>query len=130
MANYCYTSRTSYFKPIDMEAFKALIRKRLYSDIEIWERSDGAVAFGGHDVSIFDYYNQETEDHHEIIPELQALLPEGEVIAMFEVGFEKLRYVTGIVCMVTRDKVKWFNLDDWAKEKALELVGKDIDTFC
>ena len=43
-------------------------------------------------------------------------------------GYEKLRQLTGAALVVSRTETAWKDINDWAIEKAKEIVGKDYET--
>ena len=57
-----------------------------------------------------------------------TILPDDEAFILESSGYEKLRYVTGWVVVVTRKEIASMSCDAWAKKKAKELLGKDFET--
>jgi hypothetical protein len=124
MANYNAYSRTNYFKVTDVEKLKMLLAQTS-GDVEVWEE-DGKVAFGAYD-KLTSYYDEKNDVDMEIFPELQQLLPEGEVVVIQEVGHEKLRYLVGEAYIITKDTVEVINLDTFITAKVNEFFpGKEI----
>ena len=43
-------------------------------------------------------------------------------------GYEKLLQLTGAALVVSRTETAWKDINNWAIEKAKEMVGKDYET--
>lgn len=132
MATYSATARTNYFRVTDEEKYQELFSK-LVSDDEIedfTEIKDGITYHGFGAYAPVEYLdNDEYEYDFDIFLEkLQKILPKDEAFMYFEVGNEKLRFLTGYACVVTHDKIKEMNLDNWAKKVAKNLLGKNFTT--
>lgn len=126
MANYISFFRSSYFRPKDKEAFIKFCEE---FELEVWtEKSDTypnlprgeeLVAFGSsinNENGIPNWrYNEETDENEDIdfMQELSKHLAEGWAVEVREIGYEKLRYLVGYVCIVDwRGNEIWLNLDD------------------
>lgn len=132
MANYICTSRTSYFRVKDEEEFRKVVRYIL-AEVDIWEQvgEDGIKRFalGGYEnMTIFECTSDDDPEFYkkfgsitETVDALQLCVPEDEVIFIFEVGHEKLRYVCGFVTMVTASDIQYMNLHQWAIEQCERL---------
>jgi hypothetical protein len=127
MANYHSFQRTNYVRVTDEVKFKELMGK---VGAELWEQTNRAgekvFAWGEYDSDVYSYYNDDTDEDVEVLPELQALLPEGELLIIKGVGHEKLRGLNGFVILVTKDKIESFNLDGETKRRANEMGIKDF----
>lgn len=121
MANYECHSRTSYFRPTDPEKLKELVRK--IPGAELFENEDmpGEYAFGA-EGPLGDY--DEGEDVLSTFEALSQLLPEEESVIVLEAGHEKLRYVSCLAWVITKDNVDFMNLSSMAVDKAREYDGR------
>ena len=97
MANYYAYARSNYFRVKDLSAFEALCRKW---DLEKIAKEDGRVGFlvnseCGLNTSY--HYDPETGEDVEanFEQELASHLAPGEVAVFMQIGWEKLRYLTG-----------------------------------
>ena len=144
MADYLATARTNYFRVTDEEKYSKLFnRLRCEDRIEDFtENKDGVIYHGFGAYGSIDYLasNEEDSDYlagdeedseynwDEFITELQKILPDDEAFIYMESGYEKLRYVTGFILVVTSKEIKSMSLDSWAKEQAKLLLGNDFET--
>lgn len=119
MADYYAFSRTNYFRVTDVEKLKEIVEK---VGAELFEGENNTFAFGEYE-DITSYYDEDLDEEIEIFNELQPILPDGEALIFKEVGYEKLRYVSGYVIVVTNKEVKSTNLDEIALKLAAEVLG-------
>lgn len=149
MANYCGFSRTNYFRVTDEKRYSELF-SRLSAEDEIKDFSgkdgDGVMWHGfgayspiecpvyidddGNPVDPSTVDNNEdwdTEDDMDwFVTELKKILPADEAFILMEVGYEKLRYLTGWAMVATRDKpTEYINLPNSAVDAARKLLGDD-----
>lgn len=61
-------------------------------------------------------------DYDAFLNGLQNHVAEGDAVIIMESGHEKLRYVTGYVCLVTGDGIDFFSMTDLAVSKAAEML--------
>jgi hypothetical protein len=126
MANYEQLARSNYFRVIDVKAFSDFCDKwdvTLIHKVSPHER-DGVlyrdlVGFicdqdnGGIPSMLFDDQDEEIEIEVCFVDELATHLSPGWVAVMFEIGWEKLRYLTGVATAVnSAGEKKHVNLDD------------------
>ena len=133
MANYMAVSRTNYFRVTDEERYKELFDMLTSEDdIEDFTKpgEDGIVRHGFGCYGDIDCYDEENEDYDfdGWLNKLQEILPDDEAFILESSGYEKLRYVTGWVVVVTRKEISGMDCDTWAKKKAKELLGQDFET--
>ena len=129
MANYYGASKTNYFRVTDEEKYQELFNNLVAEDeIEDWTvciNGETYHAFGAFDG--ISYLDPETEEYDLdlFLQEIQKILPEDEAFVYFESGHEKLRYVGGYVCIVTKEEIKDENLESWAKKQAKSMLPLD-----
>lgn len=134
MANYCATSRTNYFRVIDEEKYAKLFANLVGDEDEVHDftKVENGVtlhAFGsygsvdyisplqnGDDSDDYDY------DFDEFLAELQKILPEDEAFIYIECGNEKLRYITGLSVVVTKNQIKSIDIRSGAVNLAREML--------
>jgi len=118
MANYESYGRSSYFRVKDPAAFVALCAKYEWQPI-----SDSAhpelVGFlcEGEEAFPSSRFNEVTGDYAEVdcLEELAALLAEGWAVECREIGYDKMRYLTGWTTIITWDGRRYrVSLDDAA----------------
>lgn len=144
MANYECTIRTNYFHVTDEEAFKALMC-RVYGTerpVNVFTDTDanGVTVFGfGTKGAIAGLKNAKCDDddefdesaYDEFIDELKKLIAKDDACIIFEVGNEKLRYLTGAAHIITHDEERFINIRDIAvKTAALMLQNPHFTTKC
>ena len=61
-------------------------------------------------------------DYDAFLNGLQKHVAESDAVIIMESGHEKLRYVTGYVCLVTGDEIESFSMTDLAVSKAAEML--------
>ena len=66
---------------------------------------------------------EDEEDLEELYKEFQRILPDGEVMAIFEIGHEKLRYVDGHTVVITNEAYQFQSLQDIAKTMARNITN-------
>lgn len=64
----------------------------------------------------------------EFYRELQKILPDQEAMILMEVGNEKLRYVVGLVTIVTNKEIRFVNMEDVALKTVKSMIGEDFTT--
>lgn len=144
MANYECTIRTNYFHVNDEEAFRNLML-RVYgkeSPVNVFTDTDanGATVFGfGTSGGIAGLKNAQCDDddecdesaYDEFIDALKKLIAKDDACIIFEVGNEKLRYLTGAAHIITNDEERFINITDIAvKTAALMLQNPNFVTKC
>lgn len=131
MANYYAVSRTNYFRVTDEEKYNDLI-DGLSSEDEFhdftYKDENGVTWHGFGTYGNFSYNLDEDGNMGDFYEELQKILPEDEAFMLFESGYEKLRYVTGYVDLVTHNNICGMSIEEWAIQKAKELVGPTFTT--
>lgn len=120
MANYEATVRTNYFSVKDPIALKELIDSVDAEDtvsLFTHELPDGSMQYGfGCYGSLFGIQGN-IDTFYEA---LQKLVCENDAILIFEVGYEKLRYVVGCCTVITSTDMQCVDI----RQQALELAAK------
>ena len=104
MANYIAFARTNYFKVRDVEAFEKVAGK---IEVEIIESGDGddtlyGLIWLGEGGWPNDLYDEDAGEYEpfDLYDEIGAVLAPGEVAIFMEIGYEKMRYLTGYAIAV------------------------------
>ena len=133
MANYMAVTRTNYFRVTDEDRYKELF-EMLISEDDIQDftkrTEDGVILHGFGCYGDVECYDEENDEYYfdEWLSKLQEIIPDDEAFILESSGYEKLRYVTGWVVVVTRKEIASTSCDSWAKKKAKELLGEDFET--
>ena len=133
MANYMAVTRTNYFRVTDEDRYKELF-EMLTSEDDIQDftkrTDDGVILHGFGCYGDVECYDEENDEYYfdEWLSKLQEIIPDDEAFILESSGYEKLRYVTGWVVVVTRKEIASISCDSWAKKKAKELLGEDFET--
>jgi hypothetical protein len=127
MANYNCVVRTNYFHVKDAEAFEGFMEHVHGDDLELFYEKDGSYGFGGYG-SIYGYVENVDDDdceesYDDMIKGLQTHLADGDAIIITEVGFEKLRYLVGLVTVITQSDCKTRSLDGMGLDLAKLLLN-------
>ena len=123
MANYSATIRTNYFSVKDPTALRELIDSVEAEDtvsLFMTKLPDGSMQYGfGCYGSLFGI--QDSLDA--FYEALQELVCENDAILIFEVGYEKLRYVVGCCTVITSTKMQHIDIQQQALELAAKLLN-------
>ena len=124
MANYSATIRTNYFSVKDPTALRELIDSVEAEDtvsLFMTKLPDGSMQYGfGCYGSLFGI--QDSLDA--FYEALQELVCENDAILIFEVGYEKLRYVVGCCTVITSTDMQCVDI----RQQALELAAKLLNS--
>ena len=129
MANYnsfLVTQKT--FRVTDVAAFRKAI-ELLHTNIEIHEdgvrlgKLGGTIWIGGYDADLraWDQDNNEVD----IAELIQEHIDPSDYAVIQSVGYEKLRYVDGVVYVISKEKIFFENLDT-VTERLVEQVKRDL----
>lgn len=134
MANYYAMGRTNHFAVKDPEAFQAEIEPLMNDGTIFREERDGVDGF----ILLFPdglptYYeevNEESEEYGESyeldwIEIIATHLADGEVCVIQEIGFEKLRYLTGYATAFNNEG-ETKNINIYSIYKEAEALGNRI----
>lgn len=127
MANYysfLVTQRT--FRVKDLETFKTEIGRYTSDgnspacpwspgDLILFVENDDSIWLGGYDVDLSPYCEEE-DDYVDVAEIIQRHLADSQVAVLYQVGYEKLRYVTGDVIVITPKQVLCRGLSDLEKQ--------------
>lgn len=120
MANYnsfMVTEKT--FHVSDIAAFRKAFES-LHTNVTIHEEADGAVWIGGYDASMI--VQDEDENEVEIAELVRKHIKADDYAVIQTVGYEKLRYVSGVVYVISKEKVLWGSLTSMTA-KLVEQIG-------
>ena len=124
MANYEATVRTNYFSAKDPIALKELIDSVDAEDtvsLFTHELPDGSMQYGfGCYGSLFGIQGN-IDTFYEA---LQNLVCENDAILIFEVGYEKLRYVVGCCTVITSTDMQCVDIRQQAVALAAKLLNR------
>lgn len=134
MANYYATTRSNYFAVIDPDAFKEQMETL---GVGVFEQvaADGSKTFAvygrdgedGQWPSMRAIGDDDIPDDFEEIDFMEViqnhLVPDG-VAVLIEIGFEKLRYLTGFGTVVTKEDIATIDLIEATMELARSTTGK------
>ena len=128
MANFVSVVRTNYFHVSDPDRL-AELAGQVYTDngmgVKVFE-SEGKYAFGEYD-GILGIQEPDGEEGNisffAFCEALQNILVDGDAIIITEIGYEKLRYLQGMVTVITKDKIDADDLSEVGVELARKLLG-------
>ena len=141
MANYNGFTRTNYFRVTDEERLRELVSACVCDEdgLELFERtdSDGGKWFGfgaygsisGLQVPDDDPDECSDYDFDLFVSKLQKILPDDDAIIITEVGYEKLRYLTGYSVIIAKTETRCVELREESIKAAQELLSNpNFDT--
>ena len=124
MANYVSCTTTNYFQVTSEQELRDLVSRIDCADeIEISSATEkgktyySLCAYGSF-LGLID--NDVTDD---LYKEFQRILPDGEVLVIFEIGHEKLRYVGGSTAVITNETYQYKSLKDVAETMARNITS-------
>jgi hypothetical protein len=128
MANYIAITRSNYFRVKDAQAFEAWCHKL---GVEFWTRGAQDEAFyaitGVKHNGGWPSFQPDTDVEIAFATELAAHLDPRDVAILFEIGWEKLRYVVGVATALHADgSTVSISLDDIYAEAVREF-GSDLN---
>jgi hypothetical protein len=128
MANYVAIARSSYFPVRDHEAFRAWVVQRGLGLFEADDREEFhtfAIHSGDHEggwpTTAFNHADGEDEEI-DIFEELADHILDGWCAILIQVGWEKLRYLTGNAILVSRNLIEHIDLETQMQARA-EALG-------
>ena len=128
MANYTGITRTNLFRVNDEAAFRKLTKRiACEDDLIVMEKiHDTQKYFGLACYSTLQLLDEGGEDIIDDIDELyfalQQVLHQEDMIILFEIGHEALRYVAGSYVIITSHQIYYGGLKEAAEAKALEFM--------
>lgn len=135
MATAIEKMRTNYIKFADksvFEKFKNIVNNVCISEddgakVYTKDTNDGLIhAMFCANGAILGYSDDSEDpeyDYDAFVHDLQTVIPDGEALLIYTVGFEKLRYVYGDCDVVTNKEWKNVSLEDTALEIAKQLLN-------
>lgn len=121
MANYNCVIRTNYFHVKDENTFEEFLKKVSGDDFHIFREGD-MFGFGCYGSIYGISESDEDDDYDAFLEGLQKQIVDDEAIIISEVGYEKLRYVSGYATVITSQDISTINLEDKSIELAQEMV--------
>jgi len=120
MANYnsfMVTERT--FQVSDIEAFRKAFEP-LYTNIQIHEEANGDIWIGGYDASMS--VLDEDDNEVDVAEIVQRHIKADDYAVIQTVGYEKLRYVSGAVYVIDKEKILFESLQS-VTAKLVDQIG-------
>lgn len=135
MATYKAISKTNHFHVTDVERLKDIVcRMQCSAKVNLVEDPQDTYVIWS-DADILGVYPEDLEgeisgpDFELMTSELQAILPEGEALILFEIGTESLRYIVATATIVTKNTIRQINLLDEALDAVRSILNdSDWDT--
>lgn len=137
MATYEATMRTNYFRVTDEEKYNDLYAG-LVGDayIEDFTKTENGIIYHGFGTyGSIDWITPETREDDDpeydfdmFINKLREILPDDECFVYIEAGNEKLRYITGLAIVATKNEVRSFDLDGYIDQTVKDMLGPDAKT--
>ena len=125
MANYYEMTRTNYFKITDSDKFKEIceeITSETGVEFEVTEKEGKLYGCIASETIIEMNDEDETNDIESFYKKLQSVLEEDDAIIFTSIGHEKLRYLVGMITVITKDDIQEINLENEAMELARKML--------
>lgn len=124
MANYVSCTTTNYFQVTSEQELRDLVSKIDCEDeIEISSSTEkGKTYYALCAYGSFCGIN-DNDDTEELYKAFQRILPDGEVMALFEIGHEKLRSIDGCTVVITNEAYQSKSLQDIATTMARNITN-------
>ena len=125
MANYYEMTRTNYFKITDSDKFKEICEEIISEsgvDFDVTEKDGKLYGCISSESIIMLNDEDESVDIESFYKKLQTVLEEDDAIIFTSIGHEKLRYLVGMITVITKDDIQYINLEDKAMELARTML--------
>lgn len=125
MANYYEMTRTNYFKITDSDKFKEICEEIISEsgvDFDVTEKDGKLYGCISSESIIMLNDEDESVDMESFYKKLQTVLEEDDAIIFTSIGHEKLRYLVGMITVITKDDIQYINLEDKAMELARTML--------
>ena len=125
MANYYEMTRTNYFKITDSDKFKEIceeITSESGVEFDVTEKDGKLYGCISSESIIMLNDEDESVDVESFYKKLQTVLEEDDAIIFISIGHEKLRYLVGMITVITKDDIQYINLEDKAMELARTML--------
>ena len=125
MANYYEMTRTNYFKITDSDKFKEIceeITSESGVEFDVTEKDGKLYGCISSESIIMLNDEDESVDVESFYKKLQTVLEEDDAIIFTSIGHEKLRYLVGMIVVITKDDIQYINLEDKAMELARTML--------
>lgn len=125
MANYYEMTRTNYFKITDSDKFKEIceeITSESGVEFDVTEKDGKLYGCISSESIIMLNDEDESVDMESFYKKLQTVLEEDDAIIFTSIGHEKLRYLVGMITVITKDDIQYINLEDKAMELARTML--------
>lgn len=125
MANYYEMTRTNYFKITDSDKFKEICEEIISEsgvDFDVTEKDGKLYGCISSESIIILNDEDESVDMESFYKKLQTVLEEDDAIIFTSIGHEKLRYLVGMIIVITKDDIQYINLEDKAMELARTML--------
>jgi len=138
MAKYVNIFRSSYFRVKDEDKWKDLWENHVdgedledfsYKDDDgnRWHGFGGSGTYGYFNSRDALEYGDEMLDLDDFLDKIAELIIQGDACVIYDVGYEKLRYISGSTIVVTTGEVQYSNLAD-VSHNMMRAVGVDPKT--
>ena len=125
MANYYEMTRTNYFKITDSDKFKEIceeITSESGVEFDVTEKDGKLYCCISSESIIMLNDEDESANIERFYEKLQTVLEEDDAIIFTSIGHEKLRYLVGMITVITKDDIQYINLEDKAMELARTML--------
>ena len=125
MANYYEMPRTNYFKITDSDKFKEIceeITSESGVEFDVTEKDEKLYGCISSESIIMLNDEDESANIERFYEKLQTVLEEDDAIIFTSIGHEKLRYLVGMITVITKDDIQYINLEDKAMELARTML--------
>ncbi len=124
MADYISCTKTNYFQVTSEQELQDLVSQIDCTDeIEISTATEKGKTY----YSLCAYGSflglEDEEDLEELYKEFQRILPDGEVLIIFEIGHEKLRSIDGCTVVITNEAYQFKSLQNIATEMVRNITN-------
>lgn len=124
MADYVSCTTTNYFQVTSEQELRELVSQIDCNDeIEISTTTEKGKTYYSLCAYGSFYGINDNDDTEELYKAFQRILPDGEILAIFEVGHEKLRSVVGYTVVITNKTYQYKSLQDIATTMARNITN-------
>lgn len=124
MADYISCTKTNYFQVTSEQELQDLVSQIDCTDeIEISTATEKGKTYYSLCAHGSFLGLEDEEDLEELYKEFQRILPDGELLIIFGIGYEKLRQIGGHTVVITNEAYQFQSLQDIAKTMARNITN-------
>lgn len=121
MANYYSKCRTNYFSVTDENKLEEIINScKAEGEIQLLKNQEGKYGFCC-DCNLYGI-GDDDNSYNLLLEELKKILLEDDAIIIINIGYEKMRYLTGGCDVITKNNIEYIDIINVALKTARRML--------